>query len=200
MSENNTPNQNAQTQQPLSGKSVAFLATNGVEQVELTSPWEAVIAAGGTPALVSTEQGDITAMQGDWEHGESFPVDHHVGSAEPSAFDALVMPGGTLNADSLREDEDVLRFVRGFFEQHKPVAAICHAPWTLINAGVVEGRTMTSYSSLSADLKNAGANWVDEQVVVDQGLTTSRNPDDLDAFNAKMVEEIAEGKHEGQTA
>ena len=200
MSENNTPNQNAQTQQPLSGKSVAFLATNGVEQVELTSPWEAVIAAGGTPALVSTEQGDITAMQGDWEHGESFPVDHHVGSAEPSAFDALVMPGGTLNADSLREDEDVLRFVRGFFEQHKPVAAICHAPWTLINAGVVEGRTMTSYSSLSTDLKNAGANWVDEQVVVDEGLTTSRNPDDLDAFNAKMVEEIAEGKHEGQTA
>lgn len=200
MSENNTPNQNAQTQQPLSGKSVAFLATNGVEQVELTSPWEAVIAAGGTPALVSTEQGDITAMQGDWEHGESFPVDHHVGSVEPSAFDALVMPGGTLNADSLREDEDVLRFVRGFFEQHKPVAAICHAPWTLINAGVVEGRTMTSYSSISTDLKNAGANWVDEQVVVDEGLTTSRNPDDLDAFNAKMVEEIAEGKHEGQTA
>lgn len=200
MSENNTPNQNTETQQPLSGKSVAFLATNGVEQVELTSPWEAVIAAGGTPALVSTEQGNITAMQGDWEHGESFPVDHHVGSVEPSAFDALVMPGGTLNADSLREDEDVLRFVRGFFEQHKPVAAICHAPWTLINAGVVEGRTMTSYSSLSADLKNAGANWVDEQVVVDEGLTTSRNPDDLDAFNAKMVEEIAEGKHEGQTA
>ena len=139
-------------------------------------------------------------MQGDWDHADTFDVDLPVGQARVEDFDMLVLPGGTLNADALRLDEDSVELVKAFFAADKPVAAICHAPWTLINAGVVEGRTMTSYSSLSTDLKNAGANWVDEQVVVDEGLTTSRNPDDLDAFNAKMVEEIAEGKHEGQTA
>ena len=185
---------------PLTGKKVAFLATKGVEQVELTSPWEAVLAAGGTPSLVSLEKDTVTAMQQDWEHGDSFSVDLHVSQARAEDFDGLVMPGGTLNADALRADEDVLSFVRGFFSQHKPVAAICHAPWTLIDAGVVEGRKMTSYSSLATDLKNAGAAWVDEEVVVDSGLTTSRTPDDLDAFNAKLVEELAEGRHEGQTA
>ena len=184
---------------PLTGKTVAFIATDGVEQVELTSPWEAVIAAGGTPVLVSPKDGKITAMQSDWEHGESFDVHTSVKDAQAEDFHGLVMPGGTLNADSLRADEDVQRFVRAFFEQHKPVAAICHAPWTLIEAGVVEGRKMTSYSSLKTDLKNAGAQWVDEEVVVDAGLTTSRNPGDLDAFNAKLVEELAEGKHEDQT-
>lgn len=188
------------TTAPLAGKSVAFLATDGVEQVELTSPWEAVLAAGGTPVLVSPKDEKITAMKQDWEHGESFDVNTPVAQAKAEDFAGLVMPGGTLNADALRADEDVLTFVRAFFEQHKPVAAICHAPWTLINAGVVEGRTLTSYSSLELDLKNAGAQWVDEEVVVDAGLTTSRNPGDLDAFNAKLVEELAEGKHEDQTA
>lgn len=185
---------------PLTGKTVAFLATDGVEQVELTSPWEAVLAAGGTPVLVSLEAGRITAMQSDWEHGESFDVNTAVKDAKAEDFHGLVMPGGTLNADALRVDEDVQAFVRSFFEQHKPVAAICHAPWTLIEAGVVEGRKLTSFPSLKTDLKNAGAQWVDEEVVVDAGLTTSRNPDDLDAFNAKVVEELAEGKHEEQTA
>ena len=185
---------------PLTGKKVAFLATKGVEQVELTSPWEAVLAAGGTPSLVSLEKDTVTAMQQDWEHGDSFSVDLHVSQARAEDFDGLVMPGGTLNADALRADEDVLSFVRGFFSQHKPVAAICHAPWTLIDAGVVEGRKMTSYSSLATDLKNAGAAWVDEEVVVDSGLTTRRTPDALAAFNAKPVEELAEGRHEGQTA
>jgi protease I len=188
------------TEQQLQGQTIAFLATRGVEQVELTSPWEAVKAAGGQPVLVSPESGSITAMNGDWEHGDSFPVDHQAGSVTSAQFDGLVMPGGTLNADALRVDEDVQSFVRGFFEEHKPVAAICHAPWTLINAGVVSGRKLTSYHSLSQDLQNAGATWVDEEVVVDQGLTTSRNPGDLDAFNAKLVEEFAEGKHAGQTA
>lgn len=190
----------AETTPDLTGTTVAFLATHGVEQVELTSPWEAVKAAGGTPVLVSVEKESITAMQQDWEHGDTFPVDRHVSEASAEDYAGLVMPGGTLNADTLRADEDVLTFVRAFFEQHKPVAAICHAPWTLINAGVVEGRTLTSYSSLELDLKNAGAQWVDQEVVVDSGLTTSRNPGDLDAFNAKVVEELAEGKHAGQTA
>ncbi|MFC7400803.1 type 1 glutamine amidotransferase domain-containing protein [Citricoccus sp. GCM10030269] len=188
------------TTQQLQGQTIAFLATRGVEQAELTSPWDAVKAAGGEPKLVSPEAESITAMKGDWEHGDSFPVDHQTGTVSASDFDALVMPGGTVNADTLRVDSAVQDFVRGFFEQHKPVAAICHAPWTLINAGVIQGRKLTSYHSLSEDLKNAGATWVDEEVVVDQGLTTSRNPNDLDAFNAKLVEEFAEGKHSGQTA
>jgi protease I len=188
------------TELQLQGKTIAFLATRGVEQVELTSPWDAVKAAGGQPRLVSPQAETVTAMKGDWDHADDFTVDHQVGSVSAQDFDALVMPGGTLNADALRVDEDVQRFVRGFFEQHKPVAAICHAPWTLINAGVVQGRKLTSYHSLSEDLRNAGATWVDEEVVVDQGLTTSRNPGDLDAFNAKLVEEFAEGKHSGQTA
>jgi len=189
----------AETTAPLTGMKVAFLATDGVEQVELTSPWEAVLAAGGTPVLVSLEEGEITAMKQDWEHGESFAVDLTAADAKADDFRGLVMPGGTLNGDALRAEDAVLEFVRGFFAQHKPVAAICHAPWTLINAGVVDGRTLTSYSSLRLDLENAGATWVDEEVVVDDGLTTSRNPGDLDAFNAKLVEEIAEGRHEGQT-
>ena len=192
--------ENANQNAPLTGKTVAFLATNGVEQVELTSPWEAVIAAGATPVLVSPKSGTITAMQSDWDHGESFEVNTTVKDAKAEDFDGLVMPGGTLNADAMRVNKDAQAFVRAFFEQHKPVAAICHAPWTLIEAGVVEGRRLTSYPSLKTDLKNAGAQWVDEEVVVDNGLTTSRSPDDLDAFNAKLVEELSEGKHEDQTA
>ena len=136
----------------------------------------------------------------DWDPGESFEVNTTVKDAKAEDFDGLVMPGGTLNADAMRVNKDAQAFVRAFFEQHKPVAAICHAPWTLIEAGVVEGRRLTSYPSLKTDLKNAGAQWVDEEVVVDNGLTTSRTPDDLDAFNAKLVEELSEGKHEDQTA
>ncbi len=159
-----------------------------------------MIAAGATPVLVSPKSGTITAMQSDWDHGESFDVNTTVKDAKAEDFDGLVMPGGTLNADAMRVNKDAQAFVRAFFEQHKPVAAICHAPWTLIEAGVVDGRRLTSYASLESDLKNAGAQWVDEEVVVDSGLTTSRTPDDLDAFNAKLVEELGEGKNEDQTA
>lgn len=183
----------------LNGHRIAFLATNGVEQIELTSPWEAVKEAGGTPVLVSPQQQTLTGMNGDWEHGDTFSVDLQVSDARAEDFDSLVLPGGTLNADTLRVDEEALSFVRGFFAQHKPVAAICHAPWILINAGVAEGRTLTSVANVSLDLKNAGADWVDREVVVDAGLTTSRTPDDLDAFNDKLVEEAAEGKHRAQT-
>ncbi|MGO1807447.1 MAG: type 1 glutamine amidotransferase domain-containing protein [Micrococcaceae bacterium] len=183
----------------LTGHRIAFLATNGVEQIELTSPWEAVKEAGGTPVLVSPQRDTLTGMNGDWDHGDTFSVDLHVSEARAEDFDSLVLPGGTLNADTLRVDEDALGFVRGFFSQHKPVAAICHAPWILINAGVAEGRTLTSVANVSLDLKNAGADWVDQEVVVDAGLTTSRTPDDLDAFNDKLVEEAAEGTHRDQT-
>jgi len=183
----------------LDGHTIAFVATNGVEQVELTSPWEAVKKAGGTPVLVSDKQDSITAMQGDWDRGDSFPVDRHISEVGVEEFDSLFLPGGTLNADALRTDEAVLNFVRGFFAAHKPVASICHGPWLLINAGVVDGRTVTSVDKISIDLKNAGANWVDKEVVVDSGLTTSRNPGDLEAFNAKLIEEAVEGKHRNQT-
>lgn len=183
----------------LHGHTIAFVATNGVEQIELTSPWEAVKNAGGTPVLVSDKQDSITAMQGDWGRGDSFTVGRHISEAKAEDFDSLFLPGGTLNADALRTDENVLNFVRGFFTARKPVASICHGPWLLINAGVVDGRTVTSVDKISIDLKNAGANWVDKEVVVDNGLTTSRNPGDLEAFNAKLIEEAAEGKHRQQT-
>ena len=182
----------------LSGKRVAFLvAPEGIEQVELTEPWKAVEAAGGTPELLSTDSGEVQAFN-HLDKGDTFPVDRTVGEADASDYDGLVLPGGVANPDFLRTDEDAVAFVRAFFEQAKPVAAICHAPWTLIEAGVVEGRTLTSWPSLQTDLRNAGANWVDEEVVVDQGLVSSRNPDDLPAFTAKIVEEFCEGKHEGQ--
>ena len=181
--------ENAVQNAPLSGKTVAFLATDGVEQVELTSPWEAVIAAGATPVLVSPKSGTITAMQSDWDHGESFEVNTTVKDAKAEDFHGLVMPGGTLNADALRIDKDAQAFVRAFFEQHKPVAAICHAPWTLIEAGVVEGRRLTSYPSLQSDLKNAGAQWVDEEVVVDGTMVSSRTPADLAAFTKAIKED-----------
>ncbi len=183
----------------LNGHTIAFVATNGVEQDELTSPWNAVKEAGATPVLVSDQKDSITAMQGDWDHGDSFTVDRHISQAKAEDFDSVVLPGGTLNADALRTNEDVLQFVRDFFSAEKPVASICHGPWLLINAGVVEGRTVTSVDKISIDLKNAGANWVDKEVVVDNGLTTSRNPGDLEAFNAKLIEEAAEGKHSKQT-
>jgi protease I len=179
----------------LTGKKVAFVATRGVEQTELTSPWQAVKDAGGEPVLVSPADGSFTAMHGDWEYGDDFTVDVPVAEARSEDFAGLVIPGGTLNADALRVDENVLGLVRSFFEERKPVAAICHAPWVLLEAGVAKGRRLTSYHSLQTDLKNAGAQWEDTEVVVDNGLVTSRSPEDLDAFNPKVVEEIAEGRH-----
>ena len=179
----------------ITGKRVAFLATNGVEQVELTSPWQAVEQAGGKPVLVSPESGEITAMKGDWDHADSFPVDIQLSSAKAEDYDALVLPGGTVNADTMRLEQQAVALVRAFAEAGKPISAICHAPWVLIEAGLVKGRTMTSYASLETDLKNAGADWVDQEVVTDRGLTTSRNPGDLDAFCSKMLEEISEGQH-----
>ena len=180
----------------LNGKTIAFLATDGVEQVELTEPWKAVQDAGGTPELISLEDGEVQGFN-HLDKADTFPVDHTAADADASRYDGLVLPGGVANPDFLRADDDATAFVRAFFDAGKPVAAICHGPWTLIDAGVVEGRTLTSWPSLQTDLRNAGATWVDEEVHVDEGLVTSRNPDDLPAFCAKLVEEIAEGVHEG---
>ena len=183
----------------LDGKTIAFLATDGVEQVELTQPWKAVKDAGATPELISLEDGDVQGFN-HLDKGDTFPVDRTAADADASRYDGLVLPGGVANPDFLRADADAVRFVKAFFEAGKPVAAICHGPWTLIDAGVVEGRTLTSWPSLQTDLRNAGATWVDEEVHVDEGLVTSRNPDDLPAFCAKLVEELAEGVHQGQRA
>ena len=182
----------------LEGKTIAFLATEGVEQVELTEPWKAVQDAGGSPELISLEAGEVQAFN-HLDKADTFPVDSTVAGADAGRYDGLVLPGGVANPDNLRMNEGAVAFVRGFFEQAKPVAAICHGPWTLVEAGVVDGRTVTSWPSLQTDLRNAGAHWVDEEVVVDQGLVTSRNPDDLPAFCEKIVEEFCEGEHEAQS-
>jgi protease I len=179
----------------LTSKRVAFIATDGFEDSELTSPWEAVTSAGAEAILIAPDEGTITGKNG---HVQS--VDLVTSGAAAADFDALVLPGGVVNADHLRMDADAVDVVRDFFAQHKPVGAICHAAWILIEADVVSGRTLTSYPSLKTDLRNAGATWVDEEVIVDEGLVSSRTPDDLPAFNAKVVEEIDEGKHRGQTA
>ncbi len=182
----------------LQGKRVAILVANeGVEEVELTSPVEALHEAGADLDLLAPEEGEIQAFN-HLDKGETFTADKAVGEADPDDYDGLVLPGGVANPDQLRTDTDAVQFVRAFFDAGKPVGAICHGPWTLINAGVVDGRTLTSWPSLQTDLRNAGAEWVDEEVHVDQGLVSSRKPDDLDAFNAKLVEELAEGVHEGQ--
>jgi deglycase len=182
----------------LQGKRIAFLvATEGIEQVELTEPWKAVEEAGGTPELISTESGEVQAFN-HLDKADTFKVDRTAGEADPSDYDGLVLPGGVANPDNLRTHPEAVAFARGFFEQAKPVGVICHGPWTLIEADVVRGRTITSWPSLQTDLRNAGANWVDEEVVVDEGLVSSRKPDDLPAFCAKIVEEFCEGQHEGQ--
>ena len=181
----------------LNGKKIAFLATEGVEQVELTEPWKAVEQAGATAELVSLQDGEVQAFN-HLDKADTFPVDRTVRDASASDYDGLVLPGGVANPDFLRMDDDAVRFVRDFFSQEKPVGVICHGPWTLVEADVLQGRTITSWPSLQTDIRNAGGNWVDEEVVVDEGLVSSRNPDDLPAFCAKIVEEFCEGEHEAQ--
>ncbi len=180
-------------------KRIAILATNGFEESELRSPKEAMEKEGFQVDIVSLEKGSIKAWDdGNWS--KDYKVDHTIDQVSAKDYNALVLPGGVINPDYLRRSDKALSFVKDFFEQKKPVAAICHAPWTLISAEVVKGRTMTSFPSIRKDLENAGANWVDKEVVVDEGFVTSRNPDDLPAFNSKLIEEIKEGKHEEQHA
>jgi protease I len=179
----------------ISGKRVAFLATDMFEQVELTEPWKAIEQAGGRPELISLEEGEIHGFN-HYDRADTFRVDRTVEGASIDDFDALVLPGGVGNPDQLRADETAVEFVRDFVESGKPVAAICHGPWTLIEAGVVRGRTLTSYPSIQTDIRNAGGNWVDREVAVDEGIVTSRDPDDIPAFVDKLLEEIAEGKHD----
>jgi protease I len=181
----------------LQGRKIAFLATDGVEQVELSEPRKAVEEAGAETHLISLQPGELQGYD-HLDKGDTFQVDKAVAEADPSEYDALVLPGGVANPDSLRMDRDAVRFVRQFFDTGKPVGAICHAPWMLVEADVVRGRTLTSWPSLQTDIRNAGGDWVDQEVVVDQGLVTSRNPGDIPAFNAKLIEEFAEGRHEGQ--
>lgn len=179
----------------LNGKTIAVLATDGFEQIELTQPVAALKAAGASVHIVSPKPGVIQGFK-HHDKGDTTPVDKTLGDASPEDYDGLLLPGGVINPDALRLEEAAIAFIRGFTEKGKPVAAICHGPWTLINAGAVNGRRMTSWPSLEIDLRNAGAEWVDEEVVVDQGLVTSRKPDDLPAFCAKMIEEFAEGRHQ----
>ncbi|MDZ4848814.1 MAG: type 1 glutamine amidotransferase domain-containing protein [Pirellulaceae bacterium] len=184
--------------QALSGRRIAFLATDGFEQIELTEPWEKMREAGAAVYLISPKLGKIQGMHHD-KHGDSFSVDKKIEDASVDDYDGLVLPGGVLNPDALRLDNASVQFVRDFFKNAKPVAAICHGPWILIEAGVVEGRTLTSWPSLKTDLLNAGADWVDEACVCDEGLVTSRSPADLQAFCEKAIEEFSEGIHVGQT-
>jgi protease I len=184
----------------LQGKRIAFLvAMEGVEEVELTGPWEAVEKAGGKPELLAPEAGEVQAFQ-HLDKSKTFSVDKPLEQAEAGDYDGLVLPGGVANPDQLRTDDRALKFVREIFKAGKPVGVICHGPWTLVEADLVRGRTITSWPSLQTDIRNAGGEWVDEPVVVDQGLVSSRKPDDLDAFNAKIVEEFAEGTHEVASA
>ncbi|MFD2552197.1 type 1 glutamine amidotransferase domain-containing protein [Bizionia sediminis] len=183
----------------LNSKRVAILATNGFEESELISPKKALEEAGAHVDIVSLESGTIKSWtDGNW--GKTYAVDKTLDSVSQSDYNALMLPGGVINPDVLRKNKNAVSFVKSFFENHKPVAAICHAPWLLAEADVLKGRQVTSYDSIKTDIINAGAHWVDEEVVVDNGLITSRSPEDLPAFNAKLVEEVYEGKHASQTA
>jgi len=180
--------------QKLESRRIAFLvAPEGIEQVELTEPWKAVEQAGGKPELVSISEGEVQAFN-HLDKADRFPVDHVVADVDADDYDGLVLPGGVANPDALRADSDAVSFVHDFFLRGKPVAAICHAPWTLVEAGVLAGRRLTSWPSLATDIRNAGGEWVDEEVVVDQNLITSRNPDDLPAFCETLVEEFAQAR------
>jgi protease I len=178
----------------LTGKKIAFLATDGVEQIELTAPWRALQAAGAKVVLVSIKPGYLQGMNHD-EKGDVFEIDTILEKVSSEDFDGLVLPGGVTNPDTLRTVADAVEFVRGFFREGKAVAAICHGPWLLVEAGVVKGKTLTSWPSLRTDIINAGGNWVDEEVCCDNGMVTSRKPDDLDAFCKKAIEEFAEARH-----
>jgi protease I len=183
----------------LDGKRIAILATDGFEQVELTEPRKALDEAGAKTEIVSPAKGQVKGWK-ETEWGDKFDVDTPLDGARASDYDALLLPGGVMNPDKLRMNPTAVRFAKDFFKQSKPVAAICHGPQILIDAGVLKGRTVTSYSSLKADVANAGAIWVDQEVMVDNGLVTSRKPDDIPAFNRKMIEEFAEGVHKFQVA
>jgi protease I len=180
----------------LSGKKVAILAADGFEEVELTKPKKALEDAGAKTTVVSIKPGTIQGMN-HADKGDTVAVDQTLDDAKPAQFDALLIPGGLMNPDTLRSNDEALEFVRQFFREGKPVAAICHGPWVLIDAGVIRGRTVTSWPAIKTDVRNAGANWVDREVVVDNGLVTSRKPDDIPAFNEKMIEEFCEGRHHG---
>ena len=183
----------------LSGRRVAILATDGVEQEELTEPRQALIDAAAHPVVVSPKNGSITAWQHDhW--GDDIKVDLPLDQASADDFDALMLPGGVMNPDHLRQNKQAVQFVRQFFEAGKPIAAICHGPWLLVEADAVRGRTLTSWPSLQTDIRNAGGDWVDREVVTDMGIVTSRKPDDIPAFNRKMIEEFGEGIHTGDRA
>ena len=184
----------------LKGKKIAIIATDGVEQVELVKPRQAVEHAGAETELLSVQKGEIQAMNHDLEPADKFQVDKLVAQASAGDYDGLILPGGTVNADKLRLERDVTSFVTDYFKEGKPAGVICHGPWTLVEADLVRGRTLTSWPSLQTDIRNAGGEWVDEEVVVDEGLVTSRKPDDLPAFCAKIIEEFAEGKHQGVAA
>jgi protease I len=184
----------------LNGKKVAILAADGVERVELVEPRSAVEDAGAQTELLSLQSGEILSMNHDIEHADKFPVDREVSDASVDDYDALLLPGGTVNPDKLRMDEDAVAFVRDFFNSGKPIGVICHGPWTLVEADVVRGRQITSWPSVRTDLRNAGAEVLDQEVVTDEGLVSSRSPDDLPAFCSKIVEEFAEGRHEARAA
>ena len=185
------------TERKLEGKRVAIVAADMVEQVELVEPRKALDEAGAQTDLISLKPGEIQGFN-HFDPADKLKVDRTIEEVDASEYDALMVPGGVGNPDQLRGDENVVSFVRDFFEAGKPVAAICHAPWVLVEAGVVEGRKLTSWPTLQTDIRNAGGNWVDQEVVVDQGLVTSRRPDDIPAFNQKMIEEFAEGVHAAQ--